>query len=462
MIVDCFTFADEFDMLELRLRTLEGIVDRFVLCEAPFTFRGDPKPLHFRAQSERFARWRDRIVPLLYPGAPSDNPWLNEWGQRDFLATALAGCAPGDLVLIGDCDELPDPQLVARRPAAGRALVHRMLLARGFVNRLDSLAYEWPGTRAVALADLARFGGPSDLRKAPLAELESVDGGWHFSSLGDTDALARKMRAYSHAEYDVAYYRDRARLELERTSEGTWVPLDDRFPAPLREDRRWAAFVAAEPAPVDTALARKLAHAHGCLAYVPHGAHAVAVLTHEPGVWREAAAARPQIGELRVATGAESLAADGDANATTWAVIDGIERYPRGTLATLANAGLPAVVFAANARSFEVFQRVVSGHAGFPPGRAVGASELDAEIAAAGYRVATRDRIFSLTLSIPHAIPPGYEIALGSFSFSQVEPETFFDFLARAFVVALAPASPHAAQSSAENVNSSAVGEPHV
>ena len=94
MIVDCFTFFDEFDLLELRLRILGGVVDRFVLCEAPFTFRGDPKPLHFAsAPPERFARWRERITVLAYPGPADENPWQNEWGQRDYLATGLTGCA---------------------------------------------------------------------------------------------------------------------------------------------------------------------------------------------------------------------------------------------------------------------------------------------------------------------------------------------------------------------------------
>jgi beta-1,4-mannosyl-glycoprotein beta-1,4-N-acetylglucosaminyltransferase len=64
MIVDCFAFFNEFEILELRLRTLEDVVDRFVLCEAGFTHRGDPKPLLFGGQAERFARWRDRMTVL--------------------------------------------------------------------------------------------------------------------------------------------------------------------------------------------------------------------------------------------------------------------------------------------------------------------------------------------------------------------------------------------------------------
>src|SRR5271170_855459 len=109
MIVDCFTFFDELDLLELRLEILDGVVDRFVLCEAPFTFRGEPKPLTYAGAAGRFARWRERIVPLVYPHAADPNPWLNEWGQRDYLITGLADCNDADLVLIGDCDEIPDP-----------------------------------------------------------------------------------------------------------------------------------------------------------------------------------------------------------------------------------------------------------------------------------------------------------------------------------------------------------------
>ena len=434
MIVDCFTFADEFDMLELRLRTLEHCVDRFVICEAPFTFRGDPKPLHFAQNAERFARWSDRIVPLVYPGPPEANPWLNEWAQRDFLGTALDGCAPDDVILIGDCDELPDPDLVARRPAAHRALVHRMLLARGFVNRLDSLAYDWPGTRALAAGDIARFGRLSDVRKIPLAELDAVEGGWHFSSLGDTGAQIRKMQSYAHAEYDIAYYCDVHRLDVERAS-GEWVPLDERFPLALRTGERWAHLVAPQPPSTDAAELRRSAHAHGCLAYVPEVGASIAVLSATPEAWRDVLATRPGLHSAGVYTDAATLVAS--APAGSFAIVDAIERHSEDTLAQLAAARLSAIVFATNARSFTVFQRVVSGHAGFDAGRALGRSEVAIAATNAGYHVAACDRVYPLTLSIPYAIPPGYDMSLGSFAFPRAEPEAIFDFLAQAFVFVL-------------------------
>ncbi len=39
MIYDCFAFFNEMDLLEIRLNTLNDVVDRFVLVEATRTFQ---------------------------------------------------------------------------------------------------------------------------------------------------------------------------------------------------------------------------------------------------------------------------------------------------------------------------------------------------------------------------------------------------------------------------------------
>jgi hypothetical protein len=436
MIVDCFTFYNEFDVLELRLRILENVVERFVLCEAPFTFRGAPKPLWFATQSERFARWRDRIVTLTFPGVPNQNPWVNEWGQRAFLTTALAECAPDDLVLIGDCDEIPDPRNVARRPAAGAILLHKMLLARGSFNRLEFPGYVWPGTRAVAVRDVPTYGALSVIRKVPVEALEAVEGGWHFTSLGDAGVAQSKMGAYSHVEYDIAYFRDRERLDVTLAcTADRWIPFDERFPAVLHEPR-WQRFVAA-PSDLDAPRVAALEHAHGCLAYVPPTAPRVAILTRHGDALTEVAAHRLGDRFAGAFDDVATLAAQVDVPA--WIVVDRLERWDTTTLATLAERGFPLTVFASNARSFDVFQRIVGGHGGFEPGRAFGRTELLAEIAGAGYRIDQLDRVMSHTIPIPHALPAGYAMSMGSFSFPAMEREALYDFLSVGYVLQLAP-----------------------
>lgn len=53
-IYDCFTFYNEFELLELRLKLLSPYVDYFVLSEADVTLRGERKLLFFRKIENAF------------------------------------------------------------------------------------------------------------------------------------------------------------------------------------------------------------------------------------------------------------------------------------------------------------------------------------------------------------------------------------------------------------------------
>ena len=46
-LVDCFTFYNELDLLEMRLEEMYDIVDNFVIVEATKTFVGKEKKLFF-------------------------------------------------------------------------------------------------------------------------------------------------------------------------------------------------------------------------------------------------------------------------------------------------------------------------------------------------------------------------------------------------------------------------------
>lgn len=435
MIVDCFTFYDELDLLELRLEILDAVVDRFVLCEAPFTFRGDPKPLSFANASERFERWRDRIVPLVYPHPASPNPWINEWGQRDYLSAGLAGCAGDALVLIGDCDEIPDPANVARRPAPGRILAHRQRYSSGFVNRVA--AEPWIGTRSIANGDIARYGTLSEVRRQPLDVLEYVDGGWHFTSLGGAAAQAKKFRSASHVEVDLPYFHDLRKLEVtfvHGVDVGV-LPIDESFPIPVRADPRWSRYVWNGPLAADPPAVAALEHAHGCFAYVPDDAAAVAALAGEPEAWGIAGRDRFGARWTGAVTEAASLP-DGAA----WIVVDGLERFPAGTLAGLRRRGSRVVTYAANARSFLTFRALLAGGA-FPAGAARGLPEYRALIADAGYSAQRVDRVrtgevFVAWPSMPEMM---YGVTVGPFGIAEIAREDLRTFLSDAFIFVLDP-----------------------
>ena len=54
LVYDCFNFFNEFDLLEIRLNELDGVVDYFVLCESNVTHNGIPKPMYFKENEKTF------------------------------------------------------------------------------------------------------------------------------------------------------------------------------------------------------------------------------------------------------------------------------------------------------------------------------------------------------------------------------------------------------------------------
>lgn len=440
MIFDCFTFFNELDLLELRLRTLWEVVDYFVLCEAPFTFRGDAKPLIYAESGERFRPWSSKIVPLVYEAPALDDPWQNEWGQRDFLIEGLRGARDDDLVLLGDCDEIPDPVNAARRPSgAGRILGHRQRLSKGWVNRVHKR--NWVGTRAVVLRDLPHYGNLSSVRKHPETDLEIVDGGWHFTSMGGAEAMAAKMRAYAHSEVDIPYLTDGRRLHVtfyETDGALTWIPLDDTFPSLFREPR-WAAYVASAPSPLDAARAKALEHAHGCFAYVPSDASAVGVLAWENlDAWDRAG--RERFGP-RYAGAAGSALELLSRLAGGWTVVDGLERLTEDDLSALASASCGIVAYGRNARSFQVFDRVLAGDA-FPAGAALGLPELRTRMRRLSGEPERVDRVrsqdvFAVWSRLPEKL---YGVILGSnVRFNEIGRDDINDFLTHGVIMVSAP-----------------------
>ncbi len=90
-VYDCFTFYNEFELLELRLESLNPIVDYFVLVEADKTQRNEDKPFYFLENKDKFSKFLPKIRHLmmnvsdlssLYKG---DGDWIIENAQRDYI-----------------------------------------------------------------------------------------------------------------------------------------------------------------------------------------------------------------------------------------------------------------------------------------------------------------------------------------------------------------------------------------
>jgi beta-1,4-mannosyl-glycoprotein beta-1,4-N-acetylglucosaminyltransferase len=281
-LFDCFTFFNELDLLELRLLELDPLVHRFVLVEAPQTFTGLPKPLHFKLNRDRFERFLPKIVYVeleeFPPGMAS--AWDREHFSRRAIMRGLADAAADDLVLISDVDEIPKPanlEAALRSPGSARRLtvfeseayLHYLnarsrlpgivqsprLLARRYLRDPQAVRSLRPRiTKSAVLGPALEFLAPvlSPLRSwpalgHPLPVKIEPGSAWHFASLGGVEAIRDKLLAYSHTEVATPRNLDPARM-AQALAEGRTVlgdnplrkvPLDG-LPVALQSDpERW-------------------------------------------------------------------------------------------------------------------------------------------------------------------------------------------------------------------------------
>ena len=196
MLIDCFMFNNEFDLLEIRLNELNSVIDKFVLVESTHTFSALPKPLNFLENKKRFKKFLPKIEHVIYDGpfesvtlgGRNQNPChANERNQRNAIMRGLEGCAPDDVIWLSDLDEIP--------PRSGAKIVpdpkfvFNMKIYIYFVNyRLHkdsggtvALRYDQITTPNEIM--LSRSWGPF------------VDGGWHFSYIGGASRISSKFES---------------------------------------------------------------------------------------------------------------------------------------------------------------------------------------------------------------------------------------------------------------------------
>lgn len=216
LVYDVFSFFNELDVLELRLRVLNDIVDRFVVVQGLETHAGDEKPMYFAPDDPRWAPWAARLSTLTVPRIPdAANRWVREREMRHVKTRALEEAGARDLVILSCVDEIPDPR--ALREVADDLSTER------WVGFLTACYYYYLNLRTSRLfpciqfaqVDTVRRIGPDALetlgykKRSPIAPIPA---GWHFSYMGGVEAIQAKLAAFAHAEYDTPWHKDAAWL----------------------------------------------------------------------------------------------------------------------------------------------------------------------------------------------------------------------------------------------------------
>lgn len=273
-LFDCFTFFNELDLLEIRLETLDSIVDYFVIAEAPITYRSDPKPLYFEQNKQRFAKFLPKIRHIIVDDLPTekgfDQNWQRETFQRAALERGLADARDEDIIMLSDLDEIPTPAKINEAITwHGTLRVFHMRFFSYFANceSHPGNAY-WVGTGMTeyGLAK-GRFEYvlkklPTHLRMRPNASLRKKlsmclkeiaillsrglrirrirNGGHHFSWLGGADKVLQKRGAISIHGSEVFpedYLTDSGAAKALQQSRAKAHSMGDDLPNAFRDPK---------------------------------------------------------------------------------------------------------------------------------------------------------------------------------------------------------------------------------
>ena len=265
MIYDCFSFFNELDLLEIRLNTLDKVVDKFILAESTLTHTGNPKPLYYAENKDRFAKFSDRIVHIVvndFPAMPEDMPvrekaWTRENWQRNAIVRGLPkDIGDNDILLISDLDEIPAPAYVEKAAANPAGVTRFDLRAYCFFINLRNISYPiWNnGTRVLTWRTFndpktyagagyteccvaAVNQGPSATRVRFLKPTKIMKpAGWHFSYLGGVEAIQRKMKSIAHTEFDTEKRTSLSSIEKMLANGRGFVNSAERFLPEIIDD----------------------------------------------------------------------------------------------------------------------------------------------------------------------------------------------------------------------------------
>ena len=216
-LYDCFQFFNEEHILDLRFNILNEFVDYFVIVESTSDHQGNTKELNFNI--DKFKKFKEKIIYIVVDDTEEEIKKPHMWGeslveqhQRNSIMKGIKNCKDDELIIISDVDEIADLNTLSLFNKKNRYAVFAQKKFDYKLNLLNITEGDWLGSKICLKKHLR---SPQWLRnlkfkKYPFWRFDKIkdlqiikDGGWHFSYLHDTKNLIKKIKSFSHGEYNV-------------------------------------------------------------------------------------------------------------------------------------------------------------------------------------------------------------------------------------------------------------------
>jgi beta-1,4-mannosyl-glycoprotein beta-1,4-N-acetylglucosaminyltransferase len=227
-IIDCFTFYNELDILEIRLTELNDIVDYFVLVECIKTHVNNDKELFFENNKKRYSKFLHKIIHIIVKDniPQTSNPWDIENYQRRCIDQGIKqlDLKSEDIIIISDLDEIPDSNtLLSIKNYKGLDRVNGVNGVNeinGIYNLVQDLYYynlncksdgKWYHPKILNYGSYNN--DPQSIRDwGPKINGQFEKGGWHLSYFGDIEFIKNKIRNQAHQEFNHEHILNHERI----------------------------------------------------------------------------------------------------------------------------------------------------------------------------------------------------------------------------------------------------------
>ena len=202
-IIDCFTFYNELDMLFLRLTELNDVVDYFIIVESTHTHAGHEKDLFFLVNKNRYNGFLHKIIHIVVDDMPNtSNAWDNENHQRICIDRGIKKIElnDNDLIIISDCDEIPDSNTLKIIKTTGLNDTHSFEMDLYYYN-MTCYVSKWYNSKIIPYSNYKHINNPEQIRMSHINKVIK-NGGWHLSYFGNVEFIKNKIVNFSHQEFN--------------------------------------------------------------------------------------------------------------------------------------------------------------------------------------------------------------------------------------------------------------------
>ena len=233
-IFDCTNYFNEDVIYGLRLEILDKYVDKFIVAESLYSHSGQRKKLNF--DINKYPKFKSKIHYIVVENEPQDLikldglPYEHAQGmkrmnslkrirqQYDVLREGIKDAQNDDLIILSDCDEIPNLENL-NKVNSKQIIIFKQLL---FYYKFDlhHNAMTWYGSKGCLKKDLLTFNWLRNIKnktynfwridtffsKNKYMNVKIIEnGGWHFTNIKSPEDIHMKLSNYGeHNEFEMS------------------------------------------------------------------------------------------------------------------------------------------------------------------------------------------------------------------------------------------------------------------